>query len=153
MKMILSLVFTVLLAIATVGSGDAAFAQGRSRGRFYSKVDVDRLIRTVERDSDRFKDYFDADIDRTRFDKTRTEDRVWEHVKELETALDRLRNRFDRTDTWRDTRDDLGAALREARDIDGFFRRFRISNRVHTTWQVLRRDLNTLAGVYNLPPV
>src|SRR5215470_9778297 len=78
----------------------SANAQGRYRGKFYSKADVDRIIKRVETRSDEFKSLVDRYLDRSRLDDTKKEDRINEQVGELEKALDNLRSDFDRTDQW-----------------------------------------------------
>jgi hypothetical protein len=111
---------------------------------------VHEIIKRVEDNGDRLRKYIDSDVDKTRLNETRREDRIWEQVKEFEEATDRLRKHFDRTDRWEDTRSEVQGVLREARDVGAILRRIRISARVQDTWRRLRNELNTLAGVYNL---
>jgi hypothetical protein len=127
-----------------------ALAQGRARGRNYSKADVERIIKRVEDNSDDFKKLIDREMDRSAIDKTRLEDNIWEQTKDLENALDRLRRKFDRSDTWLETREEVSDVLKEARDINQLLNRVRITGKVQAAWATLRYDLNTLAGVYNL---
>lgn len=127
-----------------------AAAQGRARGRYYSKSDVNEIIKRVEDNGDRLRKYVDSDIDKTRLNDTRAEDRIWERVKSFEEATDRLRHQFDKADRWQETRSEVEPVMREGREINRILDRFRISNRVQDTWRRLRHELNTLAQVYDL---
>jgi hypothetical protein len=127
------------------------FAQGRYRGRTYTKADVDRIIRRVEDSSDALRKAVDNNLDRSRLDGTRTEDRINEQLKQLENALDELRSEFDRRDTWRETRREVEKVMRQSDEVNAIFRARRFHASVETQWRVVRADLNRLAGIYNLP--
>lgn len=129
----------------------STLAQGRARGRVYTKADVERIIKRVETRSDEFKDAIDKSLDRSRLDGTRREDNINEQVKQMETELDDLRGDFDKTDRWREVRNDVADVLRQADEVGRIVKRHRFSARVEGGWLALRRDLNTLAGVYELP--
>ena len=143
----------LLLTFVVCGPADRADGQGTGRGRYYSKSDVNSIIRRVEDNGDRLRKYVDSDIDRTRLNNTPAEDRIWERVKSFEEATDRLRHKFDKSDRWQETRSEVAPVLREGRDINGIFSRLRISERVHETWKRLKHELNTLAQVYDLPVI
>lgn len=129
----------------------SAFAQGRARGRFYSKSDVDRIIKRVETRSDEFKDIVDKTLDRSALDGSNKEDNINEQVKQLEKALDNLRSDFDRRDSWRETHNEVRAVLNQADEVGRIVKRNRFNANVQRSWVALRTDLNTLAGIYNLP--
>jgi hypothetical protein len=135
----------LLLSLASTGT-----AQGRHRGKYYNKVDVDRIIKRVEDRSDSFKRLVDRSLDRSRLDGSRREDRINEQVSDLENALDELRREFDRKDKYFETRSEVEKVLREADDVGAIMRRVRFNNDIHREWGLLRSDLNKLAGVYNL---
>jgi hypothetical protein len=147
----ISTMFIVALAVSSLLLVSAAFGQGRARGRFYSKSDVDRIIKRVETRSDEFKDMVDRTLDRSRLDGSRKEDNINEQVKQLERALDSLRSDFDRRDSWRETHNEVRAVLNQADEVGRIVRRNRFPGNVQRSWAALRTDLNTLAGVYNLP--
>ena len=128
-----------------------AFGQGTARGRYYSKADVDRIIKRAENHSDTFQKVVDRTLDRSYLDGTRKEDNINEQVKQLERALDRLRGEFDRRDNWRETRNHMRDVLNQADEVGRIVARNRFTPKVRAEWAGLRRDLNSLAGVYDLP--
>lgn len=140
----------VILAVLTAAIFLAPDTSGQGRGR-RSKADVDRVIRNLEEATDEFKRVFDSEIDKTRLDGTSVEDRLWRQVKELENATDRLRSRFDRTDTWRETRSEVQVVLREARTLNNFVRGYRNTGRMKASWAAVRTRINILADTYDLP--
>jgi hypothetical protein len=130
-----------------------AYAQGRPRGRDINKRDVERIIKRLERNTDIFKKAVDRQLDRSVLNGTRREDRINDRVSDLEKATDRLRDRFDRTDRWRETRADVEDVVREARNIQGLFDRIRAYSPVRSSWIAVRSDINTLASFYDIRPL
>ncbi len=151
MKNSAATVFSFLILVGVVSlSFVSANAQGRYRGKFYSKADVDRIIKRVETRSDEFKKIIDRNLDRSVLDGTRREDNINEQVRELERALDNLRADFDRTDTWQETRRQVQAVLNQADEVNRIVRTLRFNRAVESGWAAMRADLNRLAGVYDL---
>lgn len=123
------------------------------RGRLYTKADVDRLIKRVETSSDKFKKEFDKALDRSRLNDTRREDQLNQYAKDFEHATDELRSHFDRSDKWIENKEQVRVCLSLASKINVAMRNRRLGPKVESRWVGLRYDLNTLADVYNLPPV
>jgi hypothetical protein len=132
----------------------SASAQPRvARGRIYTKADVDRIIKRVEDSSDKFKKEFDKALDRSRLNNTNREDQLNDYAKDLEHATDDLRSQFDRNDQWIENKEQVRKCLALASKINVAMRNRRLGPKVENRWATLRYDLNTLAGVYNLPLV
>lgn len=125
-------------------------AQGRYRGRVYSKADVDRIIKRVEDRSDAFQKMVDRNLDRSRLNGSKREDNINDQVKDLEKALDDLRREFDRKDSFRETRREVERVMSEADEVNGLMKRLRFDASVEREWQLVKADLNKLAGVYEL---
>ncbi|HMG32665.1 MAG TPA: hypothetical protein VKM94_01910 [Blastocatellia bacterium] len=143
----LCLLLTVAIAFLLATS-----VAGQSREhRRYSKSEVERWIRRVEENGNLLKKYVDSDVDKTRLNGTKREDHIWEQVKELEEATNKLREHFDRTDRWEETRSEVQMVMREGRDVGNILNRYRISDRVQYAWKKLRHELNSLALCYDLP--
>lgn len=83
---------------------------------------------------------------------TNREDNINQQVKELENAIDRLRNDFDRAQTWAETRSQVQRVMNEADEVNAIVRRgrWRRGGVVKSEWALVRSDLNKLAAVYNL---
>lgn len=151
MKRLSATLFTLFAVIGLLAiSATIAEAQGRYRGRFYTKADVDRIIKRVEERSDAFRKAVDQRLDRSRLDDTKAEDRINRQVKQLEEALDELRSEFDRRDKWQETRANVEKVMRQADEVNALMRNARFGPAVENEWKLLRADLNRLAGIYNL---
>jgi hypothetical protein len=145
---------TVAAAFALVLISSIAHAQPRAaRDRIYTKSDVDRIIKRVEDSTDKFKKEFDKALDRSRLNNSNREDQLNEYAKDLEHATDDLREHFDRADKWIDNKEQVRTCLSLASKINVAMRNRRLGPKVESRWASVRYDLNTLAGVYNLPLV
>lgn len=142
-------VCVALLFCATTVSAQRRIA----RGKIYTKAEVERIIKRVEDRSDKFKSEFDKALDRSRLNNTNREDQLNQHARDLERATDELRREFDRRDAWIENKEEVRRCLSAASKISGALRNRRLGSKVESTWAALRFELNTLAQVYNLPPV
>lgn len=142
--------FAVILLIA-----DTADAQKRrrTRGRTYTKAQVEKVVKRVEERTDNFVDNFDASLDNSRLDGTEREDRLMQRARDLEDATDELRREFDRRDRWIDNKAEVRKCLNIASDIDRTMKNRRLGAKTESNWKRLRYELNTLAGLYKLPKV
>jgi hypothetical protein len=155
MRKFTATVFGVVTMVGLLSYPSATLeAQGRSYGssygRTYSKADVDRVIRRAEDRSDIFRRTVDNQLDHSRLNGSRTEDRINAQVKQLENALDDLRSEFNRRNSWMDTRVNVERVMRQSDEVNSIIRRNRFGTKVEREWEILRSDLNTLAGVYSL---
>ena len=48
---------------------------------------------------------------------------------------------------------DVERVMRQSNEVNSIVRRTRFGTKVEREWEILRSDLNTLAGVYNLRPI
>lgn len=161
-----SLLIIAILLTTTLLPTESLAQRGRGRGndkddrndyrryeQRYTKQNVSDIIRRVEEDSNRFRQDLDRDLDRSRLDGSKKEDRINEDVRRFEDALDRLRREFDRNDSWWESRNNVQVALDAARPVETRLRNNTFSSNVQNQWRNLRRDLNKLAFAYNLPQV
>ena len=146
---------TTMLGLSTLIliSCSAAAAQGTGPGgRFYTKAEVEAIIKRVEERSDAFRKVIDRALDRSALDGTNREDNINQQVKELENAIDKLRSDFDRANTWQETREQVQKVLNESDEVNVMVRRgrWRRGGVVKSEWALVRNDLNRLFGIYNL---
>jgi len=147
------LVFVTVIALCPllIAVTEAA-AQGTARGQYYTKKDVERIIKRVEERSNAFRKVVDRQLDRSALNGTQREDDVNQQVKELENAIDKLKKDFKRANTWEETREQVQTVMNEADEVNALVRRgrWRRGGVVRDEWSLVRSDLNRLAGVYNL---
>jgi hypothetical protein len=147
-KVLMASIALFMVAVASVPA-EAQYSR-RSRGRGYTKVQVEQIIRRLENQSDRFVRSFDRSLDNSRADGTVREDNLNQRARDLENALDVLRQEFDRTDRYQDTRSQVSNVLSVAEDINRAVRNRRLRGNTERLWSRVRSELNSLASVYNL---
>lgn len=138
----------LMLALASIPA-EAQYNR-RARGRGYTKAQVEQIIRRLENQSDRFVRSFDRSLDNSRVDGTMREDNLNQRARDFENALDLLRQEFDRTDRYHETRAQVSGVLNVAEDINRAVRNRRLRGNTERLWARVRTELNTLASVYNL---
>jgi hypothetical protein len=139
--------------LAALWLSPLAAAQRSPRARGYTKAEVNEVIKRVENRSDDFVKQFDRALDHSRLNGSRREDNLNEQAKRLENSLDDLRREFDRKESYIETRPEVRRTLDIAADINKTMRRRRMGGETERQWALLRSELNTLADVYELPPL
>jgi len=146
-----SLVVAIVLSLA--GTAAAQRNRREARGKMWSKAEVKAVINRVETRVDTFVKQFDKNLDRSRLNGTDREDWLNKRAKDLEHATDDLRKHFDVRDKWQENRSEVQKCIDIARDIDKNMRNNRYGGAVESNWANVRRELNTLADVYNMAGV
>jgi hypothetical protein len=153
MKRLSAIFVTAAALTALIVSPVDADAQGHARGRTFTKVDVGRVIARVEDQSGAFRKAVDRQLDHSRLNGSKREDRINAEVKQYDRTVDELRSEFGRHDSWMDTRGNVERVLHEAADVNRIIRGENLGRGVENEWGNLRRELNMLADVYNLTPL
>jgi len=147
-KVIMAAIALFIVAVTSIPA--QAQYDRRARGGGYRKAQVEQIIRRLENQSDRFVRSFDRSLDNSRVDGTRREDNLNQRARDLENSLDVLRQEFDRTDRYQDTRSQVSSVLNVAEDINRAVRNRRLRGNTERLWSRVRTELNTLASIYNL---
>ena len=159
----------ILLAAVLISALPTALAaQPVSRAR------VGELIKNVEDGVDDFRNYLERRGDDAR-DKSKdgnnqsrkgrgntdaNKDRAESSKDELDDALgdlnkstNRLRRKFDGTDTWMETKREVEEVVEDARKVNQQASRGNRGSEVARLWGVLRTRINELARTYNVTPL
>jgi hypothetical protein len=113
-----------------------------------SDREVEKILRRIEQQSDRFRSALDSSLDKSRFNGTREEDDINRFVKEFYEQTKTLRDHFD---DRKSSGADVQSVLDRAARIDSFMRRNPLRrNSALREWERLRGNLDELAQVYNV---
>jgi len=112
-----------------------------------SDKDVERILRRIEQQSDRFRSSLDSALDKSRFNGSHREDDINSSIKDFYEQTKHLRNRFDKHQS---TSPDVEAVLDRAARIDNFMSRNRLSSKAQDDWSALKSNLDELASAYNV---
>jgi len=109
--------------------------------------DVEKVLKHIEEQSDRFRSSLDSGLDRSRLDGTREEDNINAFVKDYYQGTKNLRDHFDH---HKSTSADVQGVLERASRIDSFMRRIRTGGDAMSDWNKLKVNLDELARIYNV---
>ena len=112
-----------------------------------SDKDVEKILRRIEQQSDRFRSSLDSALDKSRFNGSHREDDINSSIKDFYEQTKHLRNRFDKHQS---TSPDVEAVLDRAARIDNFMSRNRLSSKAQDDWSTLKSNLDELASAYNV---
>ena len=160
----------VALVIAVIGlTGKPASAQ------VMAKAQVANLIVKVENGVDEFRKYLEKRGDnagdaastaqssgrRARKGATESQkatasnkkDALDDALGDLNRSTNRLRRKFDATDTWMETKGQVQRVVDDARKINQVVARGSYGPEAARLWAVLRTGVNDLARAYGVPPL
>lgn len=143
----------VILGVGQIANGQYQPTYSQAQVRTYSRTDVERFIRDVERSSQDFQRSFDSWLDRSRIDGQPQEDTYNQQVRNLASALSTLRSNFNRRNDWWLARSDMLRVLTTANDVNLIMGNRGMRGGLNRQWSALRTNINTLANAFNLPQV
>jgi len=139
------------------------------------KARVGELIKAVEDGVDDFRDYLEKRGDNARdrskdsdnqsrkgrggnadANKDRAEsskDALDDALGDLNKSTNRLRRKFDATETWMETKREVEEVVEDARKVNQQVTRGNRGSEVARLWGVLRTRINELARAYNVTPL
>ena len=112
-----------------------------------SDKEVERIIKRIEQQSDRFRSSLDDALDKSRFNGTNREDDINSFIKGYYEQTKQLRDHFDKHHS---ATADVEAVLDRAARLDDFMRRNRLSSKAQDEWSTLKNNLDELAAAYNV---
>src|SRR6266545_6838397 len=140
-----------VLAAAQGGYGYPDY--GRNRNGNYGRYDerylkdsiqrLDRLAKNFERDLDR-------DLDHSREDGTRHEDRVNNEARDFRNAVGNLKSRFGNGRELNRSVDEAQRVLQEANRTERVARHHFDNSRLASEWSQIRRELSVIADAYGI---
>jgi hypothetical protein len=157
-RILKSFVTTAILALGipmlTAAQGrDYPYTQRRDypSGQYNFRYDRGQLRDAVRRVSDRsrsFENTIDRNLDRSRLDGTRREDRINDEARNFRNAASSLRNQLGDARSLNNSADEARRLLDLGSRIDQFISRRHLDNRAEITWSQIRDDLRTIANAY-----
>jgi predicted glycoside hydrolase/deacetylase ChbG (UPF0249 family) len=141
----LSVIIWLCVLATTLAS--AVVAQVTGQPYRLTDKDVEKIIRRIEQQSDRFRSGLDAALDKSRFNGTNREDDINAFVKDFYEKTKTLHDHFDH---HKSAAPDVQAVLERAVRVDGFMRRYPLSPRAQDDWSTLKTNLDELAAAYEV---
>ena len=147
------LVSTIAAFALTLGAIFILSANSNAQGRYanrYSNTEVSNIIRSLEQSSNTFSTEFNRQMDRSRINGTVAETDFGK-CRDYENSLDRLRQNFDRNNTWWNARSDVQNVLGRGQPVNTMMNSISFRRNLERQWNAMRNDLNKLADTFDLP--
>ena len=130
-------------------------AQDANRDTIMSPTDVGSVVDRLQKQSGAFKEEFGRAVSHSMIDGTKIEENAKHRADDLHGAASKL------GDVFHDKKDKNNPAVREqvdrtlaaASELNRVMAAHRFTDKLHNDWDVLRGELNGLAGMYQLTPL
>lgn len=120
-------------------SGNSAYTTSTSN--------LNSLVNRIQSRTDAYKRELGYAFDRSMISNSRSRDAANGNVADFVTATSRLKQNVD---SQRSTQADVQNVLNSAYNVDRFMKDYRLGSGAETQWNLIRTDLTTLAGYYNV---
>ena len=111
------------------------------------------IVRDCDLRATEFRSALARTLDRSRLDGTRAEDQLNEQARRLDVAIHRLRESWNREHDPERSREQVREAVAAARELNWAIETDQVRGRVQHEWDVLRAELNRLAGTFHEPQI
>ncbi len=106
-------------------------------------------IRNLKNRSNQFERRLDRELDNSRYDDRRREDRLNQLAQDFANATESLDDEYDNRRDYNDSYDEARRVLDLGSQIDRAISRARLNGNVQGDWNRIRQDLQVLASAYN----
>jgi hypothetical protein len=142
-----------LLVLALPSVASAQWRNDRNNNGGYGNGSYNRnlqsTIKNLKNRSRSFAKQLDRELDRSRYDDRRREDRLNNLARDFENATDNLDDRYDNRRDYNSSTDEVRRVIQLGSQIDNALRNTRLSSNVQNQWNQIRQDLQVLASSYN----
>ena len=138
----------IAFSIFTVSS--SAIAQGRY-ATVYSRSQVSDIIRSAEDSSDRFRTDFRNQMNQNYGLSNNQKNQYNNNVAQCEEALDRLRDHFNKNNSWWESRSQVQDVVSASQNVNIMMNALPFRRNLESQWNQLRNGINKLADTYDLP--
>jgi hypothetical protein len=157
--------FAVVLSLAAAASPSAQTAVTKAHvADLIVKVEngVDDFRKYLEQRGDNAKDAADSSAAKRRGRTASSSQKATADAKkddlddalgDLNQSTNRLRRKFDATDTWMQTKAEVERVIDDGRKINQVVTRGKYGTQVERLWAALRAGMNDLARVYGVTPL
>lgn len=114
---------------------------------------ISRVIADCENRTDEFQRSLRSALDHSALNNTSREDELNRDAGRLERAMNKVRESWNLEHDASRTRHFVGDAIAVSQDINRTMIRRRLNPEVQRQWDIVRRELNHLAEVFDLPKI
>lgn len=145
-------VFAFGLLVLTLPSIASAQWGGNNRrdDDYYGRNNrnLNSTIRNLKNRSRSFERRIDRELDRSRINGSRREDRINDIAADFARAADDLDNRYDNRNDYGRSQSEARRVLQLGSQLDRALGRMRLTNGIENDWNRIQQDLRVLANAY-----
>jgi hypothetical protein len=104
-------------------------------------------IRSLKNHSSQLERRIDRELDRSRYDGKRREDRILQIARDFQNATEQLDNAYDNRSDYSNSQDEARRVLQLGSQLERVLSRSQVN--VGSDWNRIGQDLNVLANAYN----
>src|SRR5690349_18515816 len=141
---------TIALALVCALVGLTTVAQAQTQYPRSDRNDnrqASQIVARLDQRAARFQTAVERAVQQSGMNNTRREDKIMQFVTDFRQAITQLRASVNRSDA---SNADVQTVLDRAARIDAFLQAHQGLTGVDSDWQMLRSDLDALAGAYNV---
>jgi hypothetical protein len=106
-------------------------------------------IKNLKNRSNQFERRLDRELDNSRYDDRRREDRLNQMAEDFVNATERLDSEYDGRGDYQNSYDEAQRVLQLGNQLDRAISRARLNGNIQNDWSRIRQDLDVLANAYN----
>lgn len=106
-------------------------------------------IKNLKNSSSHFESRVDRELDNSRYDGRRREDRILQTARDFKNAAEQLDRSYDNRRDYNNSQDEARRVLDLGSQLERMVSRLQTSSHLDSDWNKIRRDLNVLANAYN----
>lgn len=118
--------------------------------RGYNNSALRAAIQRLERRAENFERRVDRELDRSRYDDRRREDRINDIARDFTNAAERLEDAYDGGRNMNRSYNEARRVVDLAQRLENAIYRSRLDNRLQNEWSSIRQDVYTIASAYNI---
>ena len=153
MNRIKNLLALFAFSLLIFGLPAIASAQWRNDDDYYRNGGYNRnlqaTIKNLKNCSSQFERRLDRELDRSRYDDRRREDRINQLAEDFANAAEALDDEYDNRRDYNDSYDEARRVLSLGSQLDRAISRARLSGNIQSDWNRIEQDLRILADAYN----
>ena len=136
----------LVFALPTVASAQWRNSGGYGNGNYNRNLNA--TVKNLKNRSKQFTRNLDRELDQSRYDDRRREDKLNQLAQQFKDATEDLDREYDDRGDYNDSADEARRVLQIGSQIDRALSRARLSYNVQNQWNQIRQDLQVLSNAF-----
>jgi hypothetical protein len=139
----------LILGLPSFASAQWGNNRNGGYGNRNSNRNLQSTVKNLKNRSSQFERRLDRELDNSRYDGRRREDRILQIAQSFKDATNRLDNAYDNRGDYNNSQDEARRVLSLGSQLERAVSRLRVNSNISNDWNRIRQDLQVLANAYN----